>query len=70
MSITITVMKKGDDCQLFADMFPDGPKAKFGYAAAPVVFTRRALFTTDPGEPMLYLPLEEAKKMAREIFEL
>lgn len=70
MSITMTVMKEGDECQLFADKIPDDMKAKFGYTADPVTFTRRALWSADPGKPMLSLPLDVAKRMAEEILKL
>ena len=70
MNLTMTVMKEGDDCQFFADEFSDDPKCKIGDTANPVTFSRRYLFGTDKGIPMLSLPLEQAKKMAEEILKL
>lgn len=69
--ITMTVMKDGDDCQFYADVFPTGRSAsKLCRTAKPVTFTRRALFGTDPGRPMLVLPLDAAKMMAESILKL
>lgn len=68
--ITMTVMKDGDECQFYADVFVDGNKAKFADTANPVTFTRRALFTKDSGKPMLVLPLDVAKEMAEKILKL
>ncbi|MEE8207661.1 MAG: hypothetical protein V3T88_01695 [Nitrosomonadaceae bacterium] len=67
--IIMTVMKDGNDCQFYADIFPV-KDSKFCQTANPVTFTRRALFTKDPGKPMLVLPLDVAKKMAEGILKL
>lgn len=71
MNITITALKEGDECHLFADIFPDG-RSKFCESAKPVTFMRRPMFQRDTGEfgPLLTLPLEDAKKMAKEILKL
>lgn len=68
-NITMTVVREQDDCQFFADMIPGGG-GKFVMTAKPVVFSRRSIFTQDSGDPMLILPLENAKKMAEEILKL
>lgn len=70
MNLTMTVMKEGDDCQFFADEFPTDPKTRFAMTANPITFSRRYLFNTDAGKPMLTLSLEQAKKMAKEILAL
>ena len=70
MSITITVMKEGDNCQFFADEFPDNPKTKTAKTGQPITYCVRPLFGTYVGPPMLSLPLEQAKKMAEEILKL
>lgn len=71
MNLTMTVMKKGDSCQFFADEFLDD-LSKFCMSAKPATFIRRATFTQDSGDygPLLTLPLEQAKKMAEEILKL
>lgn len=67
--IAMTVMKDGDECQFYADIFP-AKDSKFCQTANPVTFTRRAMFAQDPGEPMLVLSLDAAKKMAESILKL
>lgn len=71
MDITMTVIREGDDCQIFADVFPDEP-SRFCESAKPVTFMRRPVFQCDTGKfgPMLTIPLEDAKKMAEEILKL
>jgi len=68
MNITTTVLKEDNECQFFADVFI--PDRKYCMTANSVTFSRRYLFGTDPGTPMLVLSLEEAKKMAEEILKL
>ena len=67
--ITPTVLRKGDECQIFFDKFPEGT-SKFGYTANPLTFTRKATFGTDPGEPTLVLTPGEAKRLAAEILSV
>lgn len=68
MNITITALKEDNECHLFADVFI--PDRKYCMTANPVTFSRRFLFGTDRGEPMLVMSLEDAKKMAEEILKL
>ncbi len=72
MNITMTVMREGDECQLFADEFSTEPGIKFCQSAKPATFIRRPMFQRDTGEfgPLLSLPLADAKKMAEEILKL
>jgi len=67
MSITMTVMKEGEDCQFFADKFLERDMVR---TANPVTYCSRTAFGTYTGPPMLSLPLEDAKKMAQEILDL
>ena len=68
--ITMTVMKEGDDCQFFADDFPDDPKVKTAKTGQPITYCVRPLFGTYIGPPILSLPLKQAKKMAKEVLAL
>lgn len=72
MNTTMTVMKEGDECQIFADKFPTKPGVKSCQSAKPATFIRRYMFQKDTGKfgPLLTLPLADAKKMAEEILEL
>lgn len=68
MNITTTVLKENDECQFFVDIFI--PDRKYCMTANPITFSRRHLFSTDPGLPMLVMPLADAKKLAKEILKL
>ncbi|KKN35477.1 hypothetical protein LCGC14_0783290 [marine sediment metagenome] len=72
MSLTMTVLKEGDECQFFADEFPTEPGVKFAMSAKPATFIRRYMFQQDTGDhgPLLTIPLADAKKMAQEILKL
>lgn len=66
----MTVMKEGDDCKLFADEFRENYHSC--KSANPVTYHTRPVFgnETTIGDPMLTLPLADAKKMATEILAL
>ena len=68
MNITVTTLKEGDECHLFADIFI--PDRKYCMTANPVTFSRRYLFNKDTRDPILVMSLEDAKKMAEEILKL
>ncbi len=77
MALTITVMKEDSlhhdyhRCLFYIDEFSEVETGgKFAMTANPLTFIRRALFTQDKGESVFELPLEEAKKIAKEILEL
>ncbi len=71
MQIVMTAQRKNGECHLFADVTPDSSNpGDLCLTANPVEFRQTSLFATDGGSPMLVLPLEEAKKMAREILKL
>lgn len=68
MNLTTMVLKEDDECHIFADVFI--PDRKYCMTANPITFSRRFLFGTDRGDPMLIMPLEDAKRMAEEILKL
>lgn len=71
MAITVTVMKEDGRCKFYVDDFENSnPVKKFAQTANPLTFSRRALFTSDIGNEVFDLPLEDAKEMAREILKL
>lgn len=65
--MVITVIDEKDKCEFYID---DYISEKFANTAIGLKFARRALFTNDRGNPAFSLPLEDAKKMAREILEM
>ena len=71
MSLTMTVVRVDDNCQLFADEFPT-ESGKFCMSAKPATFIQRPPFAQDSGDfgPLLVLSLADAKKMAEEILTL
>ena len=66
----ITVEKKNGEVAFFLDKFME--KKQFTLVGMPVVYERREPYAQDKDNdgPTLCLPIEEAKKMAREILAL
>lgn len=70
MQIAMTAQKKNGQCHLFADVVPDNSSpGDLCLTVNAVTFRRTSLYATG-SDPMLILPLDEAKKMAQEILKL
>ena len=67
--ISLVPVRNGDECQIFADIFPDELKT-LGLSAEPVAFTQRRIYEADRGPGLVSIPLEDAKKFAEEILKL
>lgn len=66
--IKLTAIVKNGTVEIFADKFSkDWHGREFGYTALSARFERRALFAQDKSEPMLVVPVEEARRFAKEI---
>lgn len=71
MEIKLTPLMKDDTVEIFADIYPDSDKSKFGLSAKPADFIKRPLFIQNTGDfaAVLTVSVEEARRFAYRVLK-